>query len=204
MMRHLILTAGSSLALTACIELPGTGPAPDHYTLSPLTAVSEEKSDLVLVLDEPSMPGELLDSDIAVSVPESQRVLYVSGSRWTQRTPNLLHRYFVASFDNSARWLSVGGPSALEIRADFRLKLDVHRFHAVLDPAPKAEVAVSAKLVRNGPAELIAARQFQAEAPASSQDAAALTRALDTALDDLTRRLIAWVDEQDTDARAAR
>jgi len=193
------LGVSASLALAACgplIELPGSGPAPDHVALTALTNNVETKTDeFILIVDEPTMPGELIGADIAIKSPGGHRVNYLDGARWTSRTPLILHRYLIASFDNAAPWHTIGGGSLLEIPADYRLKLDVRDFHAELNGAPNVFVTIAAKLVRNGPVELIDARQFKTRADAASRSPADLARAFDTAMDEVSRKMIDWVEQ---------
>ncbi|MBB4210915.1 cholesterol transport system auxiliary component [Rhodothalassium salexigens DSM 2132] len=186
------------MVLAGCnplVELPGQGQPPDFYRLSPPSqdrgpsAIAPAR---VVLVETPSVPGELAGSDIAVRADDN-RINFIDGARWTDRTPDLLRRYLVSALRRAGPIKGIDGREDIDIQADYRLRIDVERFYAEVHDTPRVDIRLTATLLRNGPVVLLADRVFSAERSADNKRAGAIVDAFDGAMDRITADLEAWL-----------
>lgn len=130
----------AALGLSGCIELPGSGPAPNYYTISALDGATEKLPAPVLFLEDPTAPGELSGRELAVARDNGQ-IAFVAQSIWAERTQSMVLRHLVTSFDHLSRYSTVGGVRSLDVPSDYSLKLDLRRFHALDGGRVEVEIA---------------------------------------------------------------
>ncbi|MFZ5608191.1 MAG: ABC-type transport auxiliary lipoprotein family protein [Pseudomonadota bacterium] len=186
------------LLAAACgplVELPGGGPAPALYTLSAVdVGTPGPKLERVrLQIEELSADAMLATDRIAVRVGATE-VKYLAAARWSDQPRRLVRDRLQEALEGVAG-LTPLSPDALEVPADYRLKLRLRAFNAVAreDGALTVRVEMSALLVSAVGAEIVASRRFAAEGRAASGKAAEVVRALDAAHGDALRGLVDWL-----------
>lgn len=184
------------LLAAGCADvIPGRGPLPNLYNLSPKNTFA---ADLPMVkwqlaVEEPIASGGLDTQQIALA-KHPLETEYFAEVRWTERAPLMVQTLMVESFENSGRIVAVGR-QALSIRADYELKTDLREFQAeYFDGAktPVAHVRLNAKLVKHPRREIIASRTFESKELAASNEMRAIVAAFDDALGKVLRRLVEW------------
>ncbi len=197
--RRRILKAALALpiaaALGSCdIPIPGQGPPPQLYRLTPKSTFKE---------DLPTVPWQLLlelpltNASIDTTRIGLQRtptsVEYYARANWSDRAPQMVQTLMAESFENSDRIVAVGRDS-VSLRADFVLKTDLREFQAeyLAGPIPKAHVTIIAKLVQIPRRAIVGSKKFEAIVAAESDTMEAIVKAFDAALGKVLRRLVEW------------
>ncbi len=188
----MVLAAG----LAACgTLLPGQGPPPDIYTLTPKTTfdVNLARVGWQLVVEEPQAAGGLDTTRIALSESPT-RVDYFASARWTERAPQMVQTLLVESFENSGRIVAVGR-EAIGLRSDFNLRTDLREFQAEyygISGAPRVRVRLNAKIVKQPRREIIASKTFEQVVKASGTRMADIVAAFDDALGGVLKQTVQW------------
>lgn len=194
--RRPVLAGLFGLLAGGCTEiLPGQGPAPNLYTLSPKNIFGGDLPTVKwqLAVEEPIASGGIDTQRIALA-NHPLETQYFAEARWTERAPQMVQTLMVESFENTGRIVAVGR-QALSIRADYELKTDLREFQAeYFDGAkvPTAHVRLNAKLVRHPRRDIVASQTFETKVPAASNDMLAIVAAFDEALGKVLRRLVEW------------
>ena len=182
------------LLLAGCGSLlPGQGPLPDLYVLSPKNTFPEglPKVSWQLVVEEPVASGGLDTQQIALA-RHPLELEYFAGARWAERAPRMVQSLLVESFENSQRIVAVGR-SALTLRSDYELKSELREFQAeYFGPTPVVRVKLNAKLVRHPRREIVASQTFEATVPVSGTDMRIIAQAFDDALGKVLKRIVEW------------
>ena len=184
--RHKGLALAVALALGGC----GGGAAPESFDLSASAAAGVARAargQLVIVEPVATAPT---DSDRIIVRPTPDTVATLKGAQWVERLPRLLQTRLVQSFENARMLRSVGRADA-KIQADYSLASEIRRFEIDVASA-EAVVEISAKLVVERSGRIAAARIFTARAPGSAGNGAAAAAALDQALGQALREIVAW------------
>jgi len=189
------LALAAALCLCACTALPGLGPAPDIYDLSPKSTFANDlpKVSWQLVIEEPQAPGALDTTRIALK-PTPLEVKYFAESRWAERAPKMVQTLMVVSFENSGKIVSVGR-QAVGLRADYVLRSELRQFQAEYAEGvklPTVRVRLNAKLIREPSEEIIASRTFEQRAPVAADGIEPIVRAFDEALNKVMRQIVEW------------
>jgi phospholipid/cholesterol/gamma-HCH transport system substrate-binding protein len=149
-------------------------------------------------------PGKTIRGSLAIPEPtavamlETQRILFsppkeypgFTEALWADAIPKLMQARLIDGFENydlahaPLRTMDVG-------QADFQLLIDVRRFQVATDPAPAAEIGVSARLVDKS-GKVIASRLFDESQKFDKVEPAASVAAFDEAFGRLSRAMIAW------------
>lgn len=194
--KRLAILAAMAWGLSACTGLiPGTGPAPDLYTLSPKTTFDAAlpRVSWQLVVEEPGAAGGLATQSIALR-SNALELQYFAAARWTERAPRLVQTLLVESFENTDRIVAVGR-QAFGLRSDFNLKSELREFQAEYgaqgEPA-LVRVRLNAKIIRQPRRDIIASRNFEATAPADGTTMMDIIAAFDAALGKVLRRVVEW------------
>ncbi len=188
----LVITAG----LSACgFSLPGSGPAPDIYDLSPKSSFDENLPNikLQLVVEEPSS-ARGIDSDRIALRPSPIEIKYFAGARWVDRAPRMVQILLVESFENTNRIVAVGRQS-IGLRPDFSVKSDLREFQAEYfeaDGQPRIHVRLNVKLIKMPEARIVASRTFDETAPASGKEMSAIVNSFDETLGKVMRQSVEW------------
>ncbi len=181
--------------LAACgLELPGQGPPPRLFRLSPKSTFAENLPlvDWQLVIEEPLAPTGLNTTRIPLH-RRAVELEYYARANWTDRAPAMVHTLVVESFENSAKIVAVGRES-IGLRADFVLKLELREFQAEYNDAglPSAHVQINAKLVKMPQRAIVGSERFDTKVAAESDTMDAVIAAFDDALGSSLKRLVGW------------
>lgn len=132
-----------------------------------------------------------VNSDRIVVRMGTDQIAYLSDAKWTDQLPALVQMRLIASFQDAHVFRAVVGPDML---ADYALRTNIRRFE--LDPARGAAIVeITAQLA--GPSgRIVAEKVFPGSEPASSDDGATVTRALNTALATVIRQVELWAAPQ--------
>ena len=185
----------ASTLLAACgLELPGQGPPPRLFRLSPKSTFAEDipRVDWQLVIEEPLAPTGLNTTRL----PLHRRAIeleYYARANWTDRAPAMVHTLIVESFENSAQIVAVGRES-LGLRADYVLKLELREFQSEYsgDGPPEAHVRINAKLVKMPQRAIVGSERFTSNVKARADTMDAIVAAFDEALGDVLKDLVGW------------
>lgn len=125
--------------------------------------------------------------------PQRGELQVYKGAAWTQPAPDLVLDTLLRAFADSERLAGVARRGE-GVNAEYELLLDLRRFEAEYDgaTAPNAQVVLGARLVHNADNRVVASRVFGAEVRADSTDVAAVNRAFESGLGDVTAALIGW------------
>jgi cholesterol transport system auxiliary component len=182
-------------ALGSCdIAVPGQGPPPELYRLTPKSTFREDLPTVSWqLLLEPPLTNASIDTTRIGLQRTPTSVEYYARANWSDRAPQMMQTLMIESFENSGRILAVGRDS-VALRADFVLKTDLREFQAEYTdgPNPKARVTIIAKLVQMPRRAIVGAKKFEAVIPAGSDTIDAIIGAFDEALGKVLKRLVEW------------
>ena len=185
-----------SAALAGCAALGG-GPALDAFELrAPGDAPVASRTLARDVVVEVPETGAALDLDRIMVRPNPLQAQYLPGARWVGNAPVMLQGLMVRTLQDSNAFRYVGrrplGPGA-----DFALVSELTDFQAE-ETADGAQVRLrlTARLVREEDARVIASRTFQTTAPAAALDTLTVVQSFDSATGALLRELSGWVQSQ--------
>lgn len=184
--RRAALAISLALAVAGC----GGGSAPESFDLSAASGGAGARAPRgQLVVAEPVATAPT-DSDRIIVRPTPETVATLKGAQWVERLPRLLQARLVQSFEN-ARLLRSVARADVKIQADYSLASEIRRFE--IDVASgEAVVEISARLVVERTGRIAAARIFLARAPGSASGGATAAAALDQALGQALREIVAW------------
>jgi cholesterol transport system auxiliary component len=184
------------LLLAACTGvLPGAGPAPTLFTLTPKNTFRADlaKVGWQLVVEEPLAAGGLDTNKIAV-MPNALELQYYADARWTERAPRMVQTLLVESFENTGKIVAVGR-QAVGLRSDFNLKSELREFQTEYragETAPRVRVRLNVKLIEQPRQEIIASRNFEHVEQPKSAAMPDVIDAFDEALGKVLRRTVEW------------
>ncbi len=175
--------------------LPGIGPPPKLYTLTPKSTFAADlpEADWQLVVEEPLAAGGLNIVRIALRSKPTD-LNYFAGAQWTERAPRMVQTLMVESFENSGRIIAVGR-QAIGLRSDFNIKSELREFQAEYaqeNAAPLVRVRLNAKIVKQPRRAIIASANFEAVAQAEANSIDDVVVAFDTALGKVLRQIVEW------------
>lgn len=191
----ILLLVAAALSGCGLLTLPGSGPAPVLYDLSPKTSFDENLPNISaqLIIEEPSA-ARGIDSDRIALRPRPIEIKYFAGSRWSDRAPKMVQTLLVESFENTGKIVAVGRQS-IGLRSDYVIKCELREFQAeYFDAAgiPTIHVGLNVKLVKMPEARIIASRTFEQSGLASANDVAAVVDSFDATLGKVLRRTVEW------------
>jgi len=180
--------------LGACnISLPGSGPAPDLFVLTPKSTFDQSIPAVTwqMVIEEPIASNGLNTTGIAVARSATE-LDYLPGARWAERAPAMVQTLIVESFENSSKIVSVGRQS-IGLRADYLLKTELREFQVEYpEGKPAVRVRLNAKLVNQSRRTIVASQSFEYLIPATSLRPKDLVLAFDEGLGKTMRRMVEW------------
>lgn len=184
-----------ALLLAGCTRLlPGSGPPPSLYQLSPKSTFSERlpRVDWQLTVEVPFASTALNTARIAIQQSPTQ-IDYYARASWTDRAPLMVQTLMVESFENSRRIVGIGR-DAIGLRSDFVLKTELREFQveAYHPDSGQVHVSLDAKLVKMPERTIVAAAEFMEMAAADVDDLNTVIPAFDQALGGLLKRLVEW------------
>ena len=134
------------------------------------------------------------DSDRIVIRPTPDTVATLKGAQWVERLPRLVQARLIQSFENGHVLRAVTGPGA-RVSAQFELSTEIRRFEIDVTQG-QAVVEFSVKLIGQSGGRIKAAQIFSASVPASAASGEAASHALDQAMGEVLRRIVAWTASQ--------
>lgn len=190
----LALAAPVAGLASACeVAVPGQGPPPDLYRLSPKSNFDLDlpRVDWQLVIETPTANAGIDTTRIALQRTPI-KVEYYARSQWSDRAPRMIQTLIIESFENSERIVSVGR-DVIGLRADYQLKTELREFQAeYFNGLPNAHVGITARLVKMPRRAIIGSQSFDARVPAAADDIEAIVAAFDDALGKVLRKLVQW------------
>lgn len=191
-------------ALSACqIPVPGQGPPPLLYRLTPKSTFGKDMPEVhwQLVIDTPLADAGIDSTRIALQRSPT-RLEYYARSTWSDRAPVMVQTLMIESFENSNRIVAVGR-DVVSLRADFVLKTELREFQAEYfgEPAPRAHVAISTRLVQLPRRAIIGTQTFESIIPAEGDNLDGIVAAFDEALGKVLRRIVVWTLQTGETAR---
>lgn len=194
---RVLLTGAIAAWLSGCglLSLPGSGPAPILYDLSPKSTFDDNlpRIDAQLIVEEP-IAARGIDSDRIALRPQPIEIKYFAGSRWSDRAPKMVQTLLVESFENSHKIVAVGRQS-IGLRSDYVIKCELREFQAeYFDNAdvPNIHVRLNIKLVKMPEARIIASQTFEETGLASGKDIPAIVISFDEVLGKVLRQTVEW------------
>lgn len=144
---------------------------------------------LQIVVTEPAAVAPL-DADRIVVRSPTQGLTVLPGAQWSDRLPDLLQSRMIQAFENAQLLKAVGRPSD-RLVADYNLNSEIRRFE--IDAArSEAVVEIAVKLVGDRSGRIAAARVFEARTPASAENGAQASAALNIAMAQALREIVVW------------
>lgn len=194
------LTLGlGALALTGCESvLPGSGPAPRLYRLTPKSTFPDNMPsvDWQLLVETPFASASLNTVRIGL-MPEPTQFDYYALANWTDRAPTMVQGLIVESFENSGRIIAVGR-EAVGLKPDFVLKIDMREFQAEAYRVPgqhQPRIGFSVKLVEMPDRLIVASTTIERQGLAGPDRLSDIISAWDDALGAALKELVAWTLE---------
>lgn len=183
-----------ALAPGCSLPVPGQGPPPRLFRLTPKSTFREDLpvAHWQLVLEPPVADAGLNTTRIALQ-RSPIRIEYYANAGWADRAPLMMQTLLVESFENSGRIVSVGRES-IGLRADFILKSELRELQAVYYDGglPEAWVRINAKLVEMPRRAIVASQSFEAKTTATVDAMPEIVAAFDEASGKVLRRLVEW------------
>jgi cholesterol transport system auxiliary component len=184
----------AALAQGCSLPVPGQGPPPELFRLTPKSSFDEDLPavDWQLVLEPPVADAGLNTTRIALQRAPTQ-IEYYARSGWADRAPLMIQTLMVESFENSQKIVSIGRES-IGLRADFILKSELRELQAVYfnGGLPEAWVSINAKLVQMPRRAIVASQSFDHRVTAAADSLPEIIAAFDEAAGKVLRRLVAW------------
>jgi cholesterol transport system auxiliary component len=207
MIRHAIAAAAVASLLVGCgIALPGSGPAPDLYDLSPKSTFPEGLPTVKwqLVVEDPTA-AKGIDNDRVAIRPGAYELKYYPNIRWTDRAPIMIQTLMIESFENSGKIVAVGR-RAIGLSGDYVLKPELREFQAEAAKDGQGldvRVRLNLKLIRVTSGIIIASESFERVEQAKSDQPADVVAAFDEALGGVLKNAVSWTlkeGEKDRDS----
>ena len=192
----------AGLAAACSLPVPGQGPPPDLYRLTPKSTFAKDlpNVDWQLVLQEP-LANAAIDTTRIALMRRPTQIEYYARSNWSDRAPAMVQTLMIESFENSDRIVAVGR-DAVGLRADYVLKSELREFQVeYFDGLVQAHVEITGRLVQMPRRSIIGTKSFEAVIPATAESLDAIIGAFDEALGKVLRRLVEWTLHTGTKAR---
>lgn len=181
-----------AMPLSGCAVLGG---ASEYAIYSPQPQVAAPSDHGIvawqLQVQEPHA-GETLTAPNLLVMPSPGIYEVFPAARWRDPPPALVGTLLLQAFEGSGRIVGVDR-AASGVNTDFVLSSELRDFQVELvDGAPRAKITLHARLLGFADNRIIAARTFDATAPAAAQDAASGAQAIESALATLLPQVRDW------------
>ena len=193
--RRQLLRAGAVLPLLtiASCQLPGSGPAPREFRVTPKTTFDENlpQVDWALVVDRPSSDPSFDTTRIART--SGVEVQYYADASWVDRPPAMIEPMIIQSFRNSGAIKVVAGRRS-DVRPNFMLQTTITAFQSQLIDSGRSEarVVISASLMAMPKRQVVGTTEIGRTVPAQAATLDAIAAAFDDALGKVLKRLVEW------------
>lgn len=177
-------------AVAAAVALGGCAGAPLlTYDLSAPRERPVRQINMQIVVSQPTAVSPL-DSDRIVVRSPTMGLTVMPGAQWSAELPDLLQSRIIQAFENARLLKAVGRPSD-RLVSDYNLNSEIRRFE--IDAARgEAVVEIVVKFVADRAGRITAARVFEGRAASAATSGAEASAALDAALAQVLRELVAW------------
>ncbi len=142
-----------------------------------------------MLLDTIAM-SDTLKSNLIVVKPSAQEYSFIKDVLWSDNLPNLVEKYLVRQY--SGPHLVVSGAD-FDLKSDYRLRLDVEEFSAIITAGAvdHVEVIITATLFQNTPLKVLKRKKFSQNVRAND-NASDIVSAMTEAMAGLTKELSEW------------
>lgn len=194
--RRVVLAGLGGLTLAGCESLlPGSGPSPRFYRLTPKSTFEEggPPVDWQLLVETPYASASLNTVRIGL-MPAATRFDYYARANWTDRAPLMVQTLVVESFENSRRIVAVGRET-VGLRPDFVLKIELREFQAEAFRSSgmhEPRVGFSVKLVEMPNRLIVASTVIERKGAADPAQLSGIIQAWDEALGSALKELVNW------------
>lgn len=180
------------------IELSKSGPAPSLYNLRPPAGMPDYPgaTSPLFLFGEPTAVGGLNTNRVARR-PVPTELQYFAAARWTERLPLMVESVFVEAFEASGVE-TISTRESAGIPADYRIQIEIRAFEAEFyggATRPDVHVRLMVKIVRLGPLEVVASKDFAARVEANGGQLPPVIDAFETAMRSVVEEAIVWVGE---------
>ncbi|MGF1628975.1 MAG: ABC-type transport auxiliary lipoprotein family protein [Kiloniellaceae bacterium] len=194
LLRGLAALPMAALATGCSLPVPGQGPPPELFRLTPKSTFRDDlpTADWQLVLEPPVADAGLNTTRIALLRSPTQ-LEYYARSGWADRAPLMVQTLMVESFENSKKIVAIGRES-VGLRADFIMKTELRELQAVYynGALPESWVGINVKLVQLPRRSIVASQSFEARVAASADRMPDIINAFDEAAGKVLRRIVEW------------
>ena len=190
--RAIVMLAVLVLPMTGCAVLAG----PSEYAIySPQPQIAAPSDHTIvawqLQVQQP-YAGETLSAPKLLVMPTPAVYEVFPAARWRDPPPALVGTLLLQAFEQSGRIVGVDR-AASGVNTDFVLSSELRDFQIeLIDGAPRARITLHARLLGFADNRIVAARTFEATAPAATQDAASGAQAIESALATLLPQVRDW------------
>ena len=187
----LLPLAGMTASCTGLI--PGQGPLPDLYRLSPKSTFDPNLPTVSwqLVLEQTTANASLNTTKIALQ-REANQMEYYANAGWVDKAPIMVQTLLVESFENTRKIVAVGRET-IGLRSDFILKTELREFQTLyFNDTPTVRVVLNAKIVQMPRRTIIGSYSFETNVPVHSDKLDAVVAAFDEGLGKVTKKLVEW------------
>lgn len=146
-----------------------------------------------LSIEPPSTSGAL-DTDRILIRPNAVQSLYLPGVRWADDAPKMVQTLMLRAFEDTGA-LSYVGRRPLGGGGDLALISEITDFQAELladGDSAATRIRLTARLVREADARVLARRSFQAVSSSESTETLALVEAFNRASDEVVGEIVRW------------
>lgn len=195
--RRQLLSAGAALpvlTIGAC-QMPGSGPPPREFRVTPKTTFPEDltKVDWSLVVDRPEIERAIDDARIARM--SGVQIEYYANATWVDRPATMIEPLLIQSFRNSGA-IEVVADRRSDVRPDFVLNTKIVSFQAEpADGGTQARVTMGASLMAMPKREVVGTTEIGRTVAAADTKMQSIAAAFDDALGKVLKRVVEWTLE---------
>ena len=193
--RRRLLRCGGALpllSLAAC-QLPGSGPPPREFRVTPKTTFDElPHVGWSLVVDRPTSDPSFDTTRMARTT--GVEVEYYADASWVDRPPAMIEPMIIQSFRNSGAIEVVAGRRS-DVRPDFMLQTMITAFQAQPTGSggpPEARVVLQASLMAMPRRRVVGTTEIGRSVAAQEATLDSIALAFDDALGKVLKRLVEW------------
>ena len=198
-LRPILLALATTTLLSGCSALSALSgaatPLPAYDLNAPANPVQARgTSSRQLVVEVPTAPGALTTDRILIR-PHPLQAAYLPDGKWAEETPIMLQTLMVRSFEDSNAFRYVGR-NPLGSSGDYALLTELTDFQAEVGADGKAatiRLRLTARLVREDDAQVIASRSFTQTALVPTTDALVLVEGFNSANQAMLADVTKWV-----------
>ena len=186
--RRVAAAASLTVAFTA---LSGCGGSPlETFDLTaPASGIAQGSPRGQLAVSQPEATPPV-DGDRIVVRTGTESVAFLSGAQWSDRLPRLVQTRLIQTFENGHS-LGAVGRAGDRLTPNATLTSEIRRFEIDVTTG-QAVVEISVKLITEGSGHVAKAKIFTVRAPGSATDGPQAAAALDAALGQTLRQIVAW------------